>query len=95
MHTLLEEYESNAIPDYYNPDLLPHLTTEQIVYYDEMHVKQEGGPLFHNREKTVSTVIRRASTTQPPPLLHPNSQSPLLSTPAKPVSVSVFPKFAY
>ena len=51
MRTLLEEYGSNCIPDYYNPDLLPHLTTEQIVFYDEMHVEQEGGPLFHNREQ--------------------------------------------
>ena len=51
MRTLLEEYGSNAIPNYYNPDLLPCLTTKQIVYYDEMHVKQEGVPLFHNREQ--------------------------------------------
>ena len=48
---LLEEYGSNCIPNYYNPDLLPHLTTEQVIFYDEMHVKQEGGTLFHNQEQ--------------------------------------------
>lgn len=69
---LLEEYETNSIPNYYNLNLLPHLTSKQIVYYDEMHVDQEGGPFFRNREQTRFHMMYLEGTTPPPPLSHLN-----------------------
>ena len=51
MRTLLDEYGRNPIPDYYIPNLLPHLTREQLVYYNKMHDRQEGGPDYHDREQ--------------------------------------------
>ena len=36
---------SSPIPDAFNPSVLPHITRCQIVYFDEMHIEQHGGPI--------------------------------------------------
>ena len=45
--TLMIEHINN-LPGCFNPELLYTLTCTQIIYFDEMHIEQEGGPLAHN-----------------------------------------------
>ena len=40
---LKKEYLNAPIPHEYDPLHLPSITCEQIVWYDEMHIEQEGG----------------------------------------------------
>ena len=42
---LLEEYPED-IPPEFDPDLLPHLDRHQVVFFNETHMDQEGGPVF-------------------------------------------------
>ena len=40
---LEKEYGIDKIPLYYHPDHLPKITPEQLVWFDETHIQQEGG----------------------------------------------------
>ena len=43
---LQEEY-NGKLPDHYNPDLLPKLSRHQVIFFDEMHMNQEGDPIYN------------------------------------------------
>ena len=48
---LLSEMKTYPLAPYFNPDLLPKITHEQLVWFDEMHIKQEGGSrMFKNMQ---------------------------------------------
>ena len=43
MEELEKEYGTDTIPLHYHPDHLPKITREQLVWFDETHIQQEGG----------------------------------------------------
>ena len=48
MSDLEDEYKSNPMPDYFNPDKLPKISSQQIAWWDEKHFDQDGGPAGRN-----------------------------------------------
>lgn len=42
----LEDKYNNKLPVCFNPDLLPKLTSVQIIYFDKMRIEQVGDPLL-------------------------------------------------
>jgi hypothetical protein len=40
---LKSEYNYLPIPPYYDPELLPQVSPDQVVWFDETHIQQEGG----------------------------------------------------
>ena len=38
-----------GIPPEFDPDKLPNLSRHQVVFFDEMHVEQEGGPSYQTK----------------------------------------------
>ena len=49
---LQEEY-NGKLPDHYNPDLLPKLSRHQVIFFEEMHMNQEGGPIYNRNYQSV------------------------------------------
>jgi hypothetical protein len=41
--TLMEEYSHGTIPKEFDPEQLPKVSIDQIIWYDETHIQQEGG----------------------------------------------------
>jgi hypothetical protein len=40
---LISEFSPEPIPEYYDPRVLPKVCIDQVVWYDETHLQQEGG----------------------------------------------------
>ena len=40
---LLKKYNTYPLPKIFDPNSLPSITRENLVWYNEMHIKQEGG----------------------------------------------------
>ena len=40
---LKSEYNTLPIPPHYDPELLPQVSPDQVVWFDETHIQQEGG----------------------------------------------------
>ena len=48
---LLKEYHTFPLPPWFDPDILPSIDETQLVWFDEMHIKQEGGSrMFNNMQ---------------------------------------------
>ena len=43
LDNLCEKYGIGLIPNYFNHVMLPKISREHIVYFDETHIEQEGG----------------------------------------------------
>ena len=56
----------DGIPKEFDPDQLPRLTRNQVIFYDETHLEQEGGE--HNNKGLSNTLSEGLRRTLLPPL---------------------------
>ena len=45
---LLDRCHTFPLPPWFDPDVLPTIDNHQLVWFDEMHIKQEGGSRMFN-----------------------------------------------
>ena len=72
----LEQKYPNGIPKEYDPVLLPDLTRHQVVFSDETHFDQEGGPAYRSKyqirfPRDSSGRYSPPSVTNPTPIYPP------------------------
>ena len=48
---LLKHYNTYPLPKMFDPDLLPSIKQEQLVRFDEMPIKQEGGNYIYSNNQ--------------------------------------------
>ena len=58
LEDLQNEFDNLPIPSYYDPSLLPKITREHIVFFDKVHIEQDGGSLIH--DKTTNMIPSRS-----------------------------------
>ena len=77
---LQQEYK-DTLPDHFNPDLLPKLSRHQVVFFDEMHMNQEGGPVYNQSyqirfPRDEQGRYSPRSATNPNPIYNPIRKKP-------------------
>ena len=78
---LNEEYNNN-IPNEYDPRLLPTLTRNQIVFFDESHLEQEAGPVYRCKYQIRFPRDRLGRYSPPSPTNPTPIYAPIRSTPS-------------